>query len=28
VDKLDAPANGRRMDVTTGIPQTILVVRI
>jgi hypothetical protein len=28
VDELDSPAKGRMMDVTTGIPQTILVVQI
>jgi hypothetical protein len=27
-DELDAPAKGQRMDVTTGIPQTILAVRM
>jgi hypothetical protein len=27
-DELDAPANGRRVDVTTGIPRMILAVRM
>jgi hypothetical protein len=28
VDELDAPAKGRRMDVTTVIPRTILAVQM